>query len=253
MERFKRGGPFNEMDKRTIYGGRAPRVIAITPCFRVMHKSQSTSNVTYYERSKDSFMPMPTDVPVIDLMLAVPNDDTSNFYDFIRPLLMDERSRQMFKMPAQYMFKDLPVGKRDDYIAYTLEKMDEFNIEKAMLGVDEGQYETQCEAEEKSIRTGSSRPMTAILITGWMRFVRFARLKEYDIKSVNAFPSGLCLRCRCPTRSGTRFSLPASTWIFHSVPAWVCPTPNSHGARKSSTSMKFAGSSGVEGCDEAWC
>ena len=95
-------------------------------------------------------MPMPTDVPVIDLMLAVPNDDTSNFYDFIRPLLMDEQSRQMFQMPAQYMFKDLPkVGKRDDYIAYTLEKMDEFNIEKAMLGVDEGQYETQCEAVKK--------------------------------------------------------------------------------------------------------
>ena len=74
-------------------------------------------------------MPMPTYVPIIDLMLAVPNDDTSNFYDFIRPLLMDEQSRQMFKMPAQYMFKDLPkVGKRDDYIAYTLEKMDEFNL-----------------------------------------------------------------------------------------------------------------------------
>ena len=37
---------------------------------------------------------------------------------------MDEQSRQMFQMPAQYMFKDLPkVGKRDDYIAYTLEKM----------------------------------------------------------------------------------------------------------------------------------
>ena len=69
-------------------------------------------------------MPMPTDVPIIDLMLAVPNDDTSNFYDFIRPLLMDEQSRQMFKMPAQYMFKDLPkVGKRDDYIAYTLENL----------------------------------------------------------------------------------------------------------------------------------
>ena len=95
-------------------------------------------------------MPMPNDVPIIDLMLAVPNDDTSNFYDFIRPLLMDEQSRQMFKMPAQYMFKDLPkVGKRDDYIAYTLEKMDEFNIEKAMLGVDEGQYETQNEAVKK--------------------------------------------------------------------------------------------------------
>ena len=128
-------------------------------------------------------MPMPTDVPVIDLMLAVPNDDTSNFYDFIRPLLMDEQSRQMFKMPAQYMFKDLPkVGKRDDYIGYTLEKMDEFNIEKAMLGVDEGQYETQCEAVKKH-PDRFLRPTTAIPITGWMKSARFAALKSSTTSS----------------------------------------------------------------------
>ena len=30
-------------------------------------------------------MPMPTDVPVIDLMLAVPNDDTSNFTTLFAP------------------------------------------------------------------------------------------------------------------------------------------------------------------------
>ena len=55
VERFKRGGASNEMDKRTIYGGEVPRDIAITPCFRVMHKSQSTSNVTLLRASKDSF------------------------------------------------------------------------------------------------------------------------------------------------------------------------------------------------------
>ena len=53
-------------------------------------------------------MAMPTDIGVIDLMMAIPNNDTSDYYDFIKPLLMDEQSRQMFKMPAQYMFKDIP-------------------------------------------------------------------------------------------------------------------------------------------------
>ena len=131
-------------------------------------------------------MPMPTYVPIIDLMLAVPNDDTSNFYDFIRPLLMDEQSRQMFKMPAQYMFKDLPkVGKRDDYIAYTLEKMDEFNIEKAMLGVDEGQYETQCKAvknhPDRFFASYDCNPNN-----GMDEVRKIRRLKEeYDIKSVS--------------------------------------------------------------------
>lgn len=190
-------------------------------------------------------MPMPTDVPVIDLMLAVPNDDTSNFYDFIRPLLMDEQSRQMFQMPAQYMFKDLPkVGKRDDYIAYTLEKMDEFNIEKAMLGVDEGQYETQCEAVKKHpdrfFASYDCNPNN-----GMDEVRKIRRLKEeYDIKSVNAFPSGRALRCRCLIRSGIPSSLPASIWTFRFVPASAYPAPEfPWSLRKSSILTKFAGSS----------
>ena len=69
-------------------------------------------------------MPMPKDIGVIDLMLAVPGDDTSHFYEWIKPMLMDKESHDMFKMPAQYMFKDIPdTGKQDDYIAYTLEQM----------------------------------------------------------------------------------------------------------------------------------
>ena len=43
------------------------------------------------------------DIGIIDLMLSVPNQETSNYYDFIKPLLMDEESRQMFQMPAQYL------------------------------------------------------------------------------------------------------------------------------------------------------
>ena len=92
-------------------------------------------------------MSMPRDIGVIDLMMAIPNNDTSDYYDFIKPLLMDEESRQQFQMPAEYMFKNLPqVGEHDDYVAYTVEKMDEFGIAKGMIGVDEDQYETQNQA-----------------------------------------------------------------------------------------------------------
>jgi len=83
-------------------------------------------------------MTMPDDVKVIDLMLNVPGEDNSTWYEFIKPLLMDEESRTMFKMPAQYMFKDIPdTGKKEDYIAYTVSLMDQFNIEKAMTGLDD--------------------------------------------------------------------------------------------------------------------
>lgn len=81
-------------------------------------------------------MPMPTDIGIIDLMLAVPGDDNSEFYEWIKPMLRDRESHEMFNMPAQYMFKDIPqTGKQDDYIAYTLEQMDRHNIERAMVGV----------------------------------------------------------------------------------------------------------------------
>src|SRR5210317_224283 len=81
-------------------------------------------------------MPMPRDVGVIDLMLAVPGENSDQFYDWIKPMLMDKESHEQFSMPAQYMFKDIPdTGRQDDYIAYTLEQMDKHGIERAMIGV----------------------------------------------------------------------------------------------------------------------
>ena len=63
-------------------------------------------------------MAMPTDVKIIDLMLSVPGEDNSQFYDWIKPMLMDAESQEMFKMPAQYMFKDIPeAGVQENDIA----------------------------------------------------------------------------------------------------------------------------------------
>jgi len=81
-------------------------------------------------------MGMPKDIGVIDLMLAIPGDDNSSFYDWIKPLLLDEESHKQFSMPAQYMFKDIPdVGNQADCIAYTIDEMDKYGIERAMLGL----------------------------------------------------------------------------------------------------------------------
>jgi hypothetical protein len=106
---------------------------------------------------------------------------------------MDEESRQMFKMPAQYMFKDIPnTGLQDDYLAYTIEKMDEFGIAQAMVGVDEDKYESQNEAvlkhPDRFFGCYDCNPNN-----GMEEVRKIRRLKEkYDIKAVTAFPSGLC-------------------------------------------------------------
>src|SRR5690606_21069228 len=92
-------------------------------------------------------MAMPTDIGIIDLMMGIPGEDNSRWYEFIKPLLMDEESRQMFKMPAQYMFKDIPeAGEQKDYTAWVLAQMDRHNIERSMLGVDDDQFAIQCQA-----------------------------------------------------------------------------------------------------------
>ena len=52
-------------------------------------------------------------------------------------LLRDKDSLQAFEMPAQYMFKGVPdIGEHEDYIAWTVEQMDRFNIKQAMIGLD---------------------------------------------------------------------------------------------------------------------
>ena len=75
---------------------------------------------------------MPEGLPVVDLMVALPaaDDDKKSWYEFIKPLLMDEESRRQFAMPAQYMFKDIPSHPRDaDFERLLLDEMDKYGIE----------------------------------------------------------------------------------------------------------------------------
>ena len=49
-------------------------------------------------------MGYPKDIKIIDTMLGIPTHaDRSDWYDSFRPLLNDQQSRDMFKMPAQYL------------------------------------------------------------------------------------------------------------------------------------------------------
>ncbi|MBQ0760198.1 MAG: amidohydrolase family protein [Zhongshania sp.] len=137
-------------------------------------------------------MAMPTDIKVIDLMLSVPGEDNSQWYEFMKPLLMDEESRNMFKMPAQYMFKDIPdSGKKEDYIAYTIEQMDKHNIERAMLGIDDHN-----EIAKEALKRHPDRFFASLEVNpnnGMDEVRKMVRLhKDYGIKAITGFASGLC-------------------------------------------------------------
>ncbi|MGB1907786.1 MAG: amidohydrolase family protein [Spongiibacter sp.] len=137
-------------------------------------------------------MPIPSDIKVVDLMLSVPGEDNSQWYEFMKPLLMDEESREMFKMPAQYMFKDIPdTADKDDYIAYTIEQMDKHNIQRAMLGIDDHN-----EVAKAAVARHPDRFFTSLEVNPnngmdeVRKIVRFHR--DYGIKAVTGFASGLC-------------------------------------------------------------
>ncbi|MCA9643728.1 MAG: amidohydrolase family protein [Polyangiaceae bacterium] len=137
-------------------------------------------------------MSMPKDVRVIDLMLNIPGEDNSGWYEFMKPLLLDQESQQVFKMPAQYMFKNIPdVGPQEDYIDYTIKKLDQFNIERALMGIDD---------ENKVVKEAKQRFPQRILASyhanpnnGMDEVRKIVRMhQEHSIVAVTAFPSGLC-------------------------------------------------------------
>jgi predicted TIM-barrel fold metal-dependent hydrolase len=81
-------------------------------------------------------MPMPTDVPAVDLMMGLPEGHKKDWYRFMRKGFMDAESGEM-EFPAQYMFKDVPkdIDEDVDPVQLVLREMDHFNIAKAMLGI----------------------------------------------------------------------------------------------------------------------
>ncbi len=137
-------------------------------------------------------MTMPAGIGVIDLMLNIPGEDQSGWYDFMRPLFLDEESRKVFEMPAEYLFKDIPqTAKQDDYVAYTVGEMDKVGVERAMLGIDDGNEVTKAALARYPRRFFCS--YHANPNRGMDEVRKIERMKrEHDIKAVTAFPCGLC-------------------------------------------------------------
>ena len=94
-------------------------------------------------------MGYPKDIRIIDCMLGIPEaEDKSEWYEAFKPLLKDEQSREAFKMPAQYMFKDIPdTDNADDFVKWTVEQMDRFNIEYALVGWNDNETSRRAKAQ----------------------------------------------------------------------------------------------------------
>ncbi len=136
-------------------------------------------------------MPMPGDIPIIDLMLGIPQPRQKGSYDFMRPLLRDRESLEQFDFPPQYMFKDFPkVPEQSDYVRYTLDLMDRFNIEKALIGI---RHDT--EISLRALREHPDRFVGSLDVDPNRGMEGVSELVEmyekYGIKAATGFPAGM--------------------------------------------------------------
>lgn len=138
--------------------------------------------------------PPPAERRAVDLMLQIPGEDMRGWYRFMRPLLMDEQSRNFEKMPAEYLFRDIPdAGAREDFIAYTVELMDRHGIAMAMLGVDPD--DPQRNPSQEAIARHPDRFFGSYAVNpneGMHEVRKIVRLqRDHGVKALTAFPAGL--------------------------------------------------------------
>jgi len=131
----------------------------------------------------------PVGLRVIDTMIGFPHEGTAQ-YDFIRRQTKDRESKEDFEFPVEYMFKDVPKDlPTDDPVSLLLQQMDRFGIEKAMIGVTEG------ESADKALKTYPDRfvPSGAIAdpndVMGSVNAIR-RDYEHYGIRATSVFPAG---------------------------------------------------------------
>ncbi|MFI5507917.1 amidohydrolase family protein [Mycobacterium sp. NPDC051804] len=131
----------------------------------------------------------PVGLPVIDTMIGFPHEGSAQ-YDFIRRQTKDRESKEDFEFPVEYMFKDVPKDlPTDDPVSLLLQQMDRFGIEKAMIGVSEG------ESADKALKTFPDRfiPSGAIAdpndVMGSVNAIR-RDYEHYGIRATSVFPAG---------------------------------------------------------------
>jgi uncharacterized protein len=136
-------------------------------------------------------MPIPSGIRAIDLMMSIPTDDNTTWYEFLKPLLLDRESRESFKFPAQYMFKQVPeTGRSSDYVKLVLDEMDRHQIERAMIGVGNNPDARRAVKEHPDRFFGSLEVNPNLGMEGVRDLVRAH--DELGIKAATAFPCGLC-------------------------------------------------------------
>jgi hypothetical protein len=110
----------------------------------------------------------------------------------MKPLLRDRESREQFKMPAEYMFRNIPgFAPGADMLKLVVAEMDKHGIERAMISVDEGG-----DASIRALKEYPERFFASYEVNpnnGMDEVRKIVALHDrFGLKALTAFPSGLC-------------------------------------------------------------
>jgi len=134
-------------------------------------------------------MGFPGDIGIIETFVGMPSRNRKEVYKFLAPHLREES--QDYKMPAQYMFKDVPpdLDESVDPVALLIDQLDRNNIETALLGFNPD--------NEDCVRALTEHPSRIIACLEFdpndtmtaMRRVRSLH-EQYGLRGVSTFPAG---------------------------------------------------------------
>jgi len=131
---------------------------------------------------------IPSDIGVVDLMIAFPSADARRNYNFLQPLLRDEASGRM-EFPVEYIFKQVPnhLDEGQDPVEVTLKEMDRHGVAIGLIGIG-GKVAARA-LKEHPDRFRASIEVDPNDITGAVRRIRQAHAEE-GVKAVSSFPAG---------------------------------------------------------------
>ena len=135
-------------------------------------------------------MGMPSGIGIIDLMLGIPRPGARRSVDFLRPLLRDRETLESFEFPVEYIFKDVPeTGHHDDALKFTLEQMDQYGIERALIGVEPDDETGLLALRRHPDRFIGSCGVDPNQGVDALRHIQRMH-DEFGVKAVTAFPAG---------------------------------------------------------------
>jgi predicted TIM-barrel fold metal-dependent hydrolase len=133
---------------------------------------------------------MPTDIPIIDTLMGIPRgpDDTA-WRTMLAPQLRDKESKETFRFPAEYMYKELPAERRASGAAAVVAEMDRWGVQRGLINVsfsDELAVAAMRDFPDRFIGAYHVDPNQGMDCVRELRRV----VKELGVRAAGAFPVG---------------------------------------------------------------